>query len=611
MNLRLLILKLRNSQSWSTCKFLVVIGYVIFMVLTVAYLFKKTSSVSENDLENPGNFDTLKDLGDVPAEVLEFEAKVRPGLGEHGKGVSLPKEQTEEDIKENMKLHSFNKYVSDVISLKRELPDTRHHTCRQINYDNPQSLPTTSVILIFSNEALSAVLRTVWSLILRTPKEMLNEIVLVDDGSTHEEITKTLPLYIKYRLNGAGPKVKLRVLEKQSGLIGARLAGAEWSTSDIIVFLDAHCEATIGWLEPLAQKIKDNPKTIVIPSIDGIDDRSIAFHGSVGGVGISVGAFTWSGHFTWDHYRNAPKDRQASDSAPTPTMAGGLFAANRKFFWDIGGYDPGMIGWGGENLEMSFRVWMCGGRMETIPCSHVGHIFRATHPYAIPDDSHGKNTVRMAEVWMDDYKKYFYLSRVEMKGKDVGDLSERKALRERLQCKSFEWYLDNIIPHKYKMDEDSELWGRLKSVKYANTQPMCVDHLQRDEAHKLKPYILGQYQCHTFVGNSQYFTFSKDGAFRNEYMCARISPSSDKEIQMISCDGHLKDSAIKWEWIPADPKSDKRKGMLKNTSTNKCLMPDGSNSSANVLLADCDVNDQRLLWTFDYDEKSKDSILKL
>jgi hypothetical protein len=51
--------------------------------------------------------------------------------------------------------------------------------------------------------------------------------------------------------------------------------------------------------------------------------------------------------------------------------------------------------------------------------------------------------------------------------------------------------------------------------------------------------------------------------------------------------------------------------MLKNTSTNKCLMPDGSNSSANVLLADCDVNDQRLLWTFDYDEKSKDSILKL
>ena len=43
------------------------------------------------------------------------------------------------------------------------------------------------------------------------------------------------------------------------------------------------------------------------------------------------------------------------------------------------------------------------------------------------------------------------------------------------------------------------------------------------QAHKLTAYDLGEYPCHPFLGSSQYYTVSKIGEFRNEYMCGQVS----------------------------------------------------------------------------------------
>ena len=48
-------------------------------------------------------------------------------------------------VEATMKKYAFNRWASDKMSLKRQLPDVRHATCRTIEYD--KDLPSVSGIV--------------------------------------------------------------------------------------------------------------------------------------------------------------------------------------------------------------------------------------------------------------------------------------------------------------------------------------------------------------------------------------------------------------------------------------------------------------------------------
>ncbi|KFZ68703.1 Polypeptide N-acetylgalactosaminyltransferase 1, partial [Podiceps cristatus] len=106
--------------------------------------------------------------------------KPHEGPGEMGKPVVIPKEE-QEKMKEMFKINQFNLMASEMIALNRSLPDVRLEGCKTKVYAD--NLPTTSVVIVFHNEAWSTLLRTVHSVINRSPRHMLEEIVLVDDAS--------------------------------------------------------------------------------------------------------------------------------------------------------------------------------------------------------------------------------------------------------------------------------------------------------------------------------------------------------------------------------------------------------------------------------------------
>ncbi|XP_030060821.1 polypeptide N-acetylgalactosaminyltransferase 12 [Microcaecilia unicolor] len=512
--------------------------------------------------------------------------QAEPGaLGELGRAVKLqlppgPEKKREEQSVEE---HKINTYLSERISLHRRLAERWNLLCRVKKYDY-DNLPTTSVVITFYNEAWSTLLRTVHSVLETSPDILLEEIILVDDYSDKEHLKERLEDYISDL-----KKVRLIRATKREGLVRARLMGASKARGDILTFLDCHCECHDGWLEPLLDRIKEKESAVICPVIDVIDWNTFEYLGNSGEP--QIGGFDWRLVFTW---HVIPEREQKLRQSPTdvissPTMAGGLFAVSRKYFEYLGSYDTGMEVWGGENLEFSFRIWQCGGSLEVHPCSHVGHVFPKQAPYS--RNKALANSVRAAEVWLDNYRDVFYHRNPHARLQAYGDVTERRKLREDLKCKDFKWFLENIYPELHVPEDQPGSFGMLKNKGMENH---CFDYNPPSDNQITGDKVI-LYPCHG-MGQNQFFEYTSYNEIRyntrHPEACAAVDPGTDY-LTMYLC-------REEGQSVPENQKFLFREdGSLFHVQTQKCLhaAANGEGGNSAPVLQHCTGSDHQK-WTF-------------
>ncbi|XP_034482469.1 putative polypeptide N-acetylgalactosaminyltransferase 12 [Drosophila innubila] len=345
----------------------------------------------------------------------------------------------------------YNAWLAERIPLRRELPDVRDRRCLNISYEHVmQGEPGVSLIVIFRNEQLAMLLRTLHSLRDRTDPEFVGELLVINDNSdmgiwTEELSRHAFDAYVWQHIRSSA---KIFHMEEQMGLVRARRFAASMSEFEILVFLDAHVEVNEGWLEPLLEVIITDPYSVACPQLDLLDEQTLNYVRTVERRSL----FDWTLRrrevpLLWHQLKELPHP------FATPVLHTPVFAIDAEWFNYIAHFDMELNSPAAFELELSFKIWRSNNRILQVPCSRVGHLQPSDLNYMQRygnlnqfAEQHFSSCKRLVETWLNvpKYKSVVYQYQPQIQQAHIGNVSEVNGTFEKVHFESFDWYLEHV-----------------------------------------------------------------------------------------------------------------------------------------------------------------------
>ena len=231
-----------------------------------------------------------------------------------------------------------------------------------------------SIVVVTHNEG-ERLWRTVASLIATVSDDC--EVIVVDDFSSDGSIE----LLRSSRLD-----VRVVKPPKRLGPPSARNFGTQFATGSLVLWSDAHVDPQPGWASALAALLAD--------PVVGAAGPAVAALGHESNVGFGL---RWKNAALEEEWLPRVRDEPYA----VPIISSCFMTLRREVFEQTGGFDPGLVLWGGGEMEFCYRLWALGYECRIAPQARVAHMFRSKFPYAVSAVDVLHNLLRIAVIHFD------------------------------------------------------------------------------------------------------------------------------------------------------------------------------------------------------------------